>query len=87
MNRPEDGCWCLQNPRPVILDPADDRRLVALGGPADQSLHTPAQQMPRPASLGDQCHRWPVTHSTSFLLVASDRGVHDANSTKTVSIR
>jgi hypothetical protein len=35
----------LQNPRPTLLDPAVDRRLVAFGSPTPGPLDTPAQPM------------------------------------------
>jgi hypothetical protein len=33
----------LQNPWPVFLDPAVDRRLITLGGPAPGTLERPAE--------------------------------------------
>jgi hypothetical protein len=45
----------LQNPRPPLFDPAVDDGLVALGGPADRTLHAPAQpvaqQRPHPGRV------------------------------------
>jgi hypothetical protein len=35
--------WGLLDPRPVVLDPLVDRRLVALGGAACRPLHRPAE--------------------------------------------